>query len=66
MATLKTIINPQFSQKTYSVHMERNYKYESISSTYALNILNIKTTTKSFAISQTLYIYQIFLESNKV
>jgi len=63
MATLETTTDLQFSQKTYSVLVKRNYKHESMLSTYALNI---RTTTKFSIMSQALYIYQISLEPNNI
>jgi len=57
MATLETTTNPQFSQKTYSVLVERNYKHRSISFTYALDT---RTIVKSSTMSQAQYILDIF------
>jgi len=54
MATLETTTNLQFPQKVYSALVERKYKYMSTSSIPAPNM---RTTTKSSAISQALYIY---------
>jgi len=61
-ATLETTTNPQFLQKAYSALVEKKYKHVSISSTHAPNM---RTTTKSSAMSQTPYICQISLEQNK-
>ena len=63
MATLKTTTNLQFSQKVYPTLVKKKYKYVSILS---IHTPNIKTTVKSSAMSQALYIYQISLEQNKV
>jgi len=62
MATLETTTNLQFLQKVYPALVEKKYKHISTSSTCAPNM---RTTAKSSAMSQTPYIYQIFLEQNK-
>ena len=62
IATLQTTTNPQFSQKVYSVLVNRKYEHVSTSFTHTSNI----RTTKSSTISHVLYIYQIFLEQNKI
>ena len=61
-ATLETTTNPQFFQKAYPALVEKKYKHISTSSTHAPNM---RTTTKSSAMSQTPYICQISLEQNK-
>jgi len=62
MATLETTINLQFLQKAYPALVEKKYKHISISLTH---VPNMRTTAKSFAMSQAPYIYQISLEQNK-
>ena len=53
-ATLETTTDTQFLQKAYSVFVEKKYKHVSTSLTCASNM---RTITKSFTMSQTLYIY---------
>ena len=53
MATLETTTNPKFSQKVYPAFVEKKYKYISTLLTHAPNM---KTTAKSFAMFQALYI----------
>jgi len=62
ITTLETITDPQFSQKVYPALVEKKYKYVNTLSIY---VPNMRTTTKSSAMSQALYIYQIFLKQNK-
>ena len=61
-ATLETTTNLQFLQKAYPALVEKKYKHGNTSLTHAPNM---RTTAKSSAMSQVLYICQISLEQNK-
>jgi len=61
-ATLETTTDLQFLQKVYPALVEKKYKHMSTSSTHAPNM---RTTTKSSAMSQAPYTYQISLGQNK-